>query len=87
MSNGYTMDEMKSLLIKAVDSSAYARTYALKKYTFGDENISKFKFKQAIRKTQNPDILEQTANILIDGGIYFEDGRFYFPDDYGELEE
>jgi len=83
-SNGYTMDEMKSALIKVIkrDNEWLLRQASKIFYPINSRDLSNpHKVKDIIRKTQNPDLLEHIANVLIDAGIYFEDGRFYFPDE------
>lgn len=91
MSNGYTMDEMKLAIIKAMNSAPISSLRLLKDELWEATMLDPYYYIQRhtinkIRRSQNPDFLEYAANLLIDAGIYYKNERFYFPDD-GELDE
>jgi hypothetical protein len=79
--NTYSIEETKSLIIKALDSSSENTIGALASWVFSDNDLTKSKMRSRIRDTKNPDLLEQVANLIILAGIYYEDEKFYFPEE------
>jgi hypothetical protein len=79
--NTYSIEETKSLIIKALDSSSENTIGAIAGWVFSDNELTKSKMRSRIRDTKNPDLLEQVANLIILAGIYYEDEKFYFPEE------
>ena len=82
----YTMDEMKSAIIKAMNTAPDSSLKLLRDETWKPTMRDRYYYAQVhtankIRTTQNPDFLEHAANLLIDAGIYYENGEFYFPEE------
>lgn len=82
MTKGYTMNEIKSALVDAIDliSQSQADDVAYCLFLEG-KNFPKKVLKERIRGTMNPDFLENAANILIDAGIYYENEKFHLPEE------
>ena len=82
MSDGQTMNEMKSALIEAIDYTSQNVTDDVAYCLFLEGKLfPKKMLKERIRETLNPDFLENAANILIDAGIYYENEKFHFPEE------
>jgi len=79
--NTYSTEATKSMIVKALDSASDDTIYEIASWIFSDDGLSKSKMRSRIKETRNPDLLEQVANLIIMAGIYYEDEKFYFPEE------
>jgi len=79
--NTHSIEETRSIILKALDSASDDTIYEISSWVFSDDELPKSKIRSRIKDTKNPDLLEQVANLIILAGIYYEDNRFYFPEE------
>ena len=79
--NIHSIEETRSIILKALDSASDDTIYEISSWVFSDDELPKSKIRSRIKDTKNPDLLEQVANLIILAGIYYEDKRFYFPEE------
>ena len=79
--NTHSIEETRSIILKALDSASDDTIYEISSWVFSDDELTKSKIRSRIKDTKNPDLLEQVANLIILAGIYYEDNRFYFPEE------